>query len=160
MHNDWALCRRILIFKSEVDVIATKVLNLIGAPVDFTKNKKSGEFADHYDLRIPEDALIKKTGDNLSQHRAKNVPKVREQIKEYVEEKQEVDNYLPIRQLNTFTNDWKIKARVVKKAPIRTWNNAKGTGKILNIDLLDRAGTGIQATFFNDAAEKYNVEIE
>lgn len=85
-------------------------------------------------------------------------PKVK---KQYVEEKVEVtDNYMPIKLLNTFVSDWKIKARVTKKAPIRTWNNAKGTGKILNIDLLDRQGTGIQATFFNDAAEKYNELIE
>mgnify|MGYP006985908116 CR=1 FL=1 len=54
-----ALCFRILIFKSDVTVIPTKVDKVIGAPVDFAKNKKSGEFADSYDLRIPEDKIIK-----------------------------------------------------------------------------------------------------
>ena len=59
MQYDLALCFRILIFKSDVTVIPTKVDKVIGAPVDFAKNKKSGEFADSYDLRIPEDKIIK-----------------------------------------------------------------------------------------------------
>jgi len=70
------------------------------------------------------------------------------------------ENYMPIKHLNSFSKDWKIKARVTKKAPLRTWNNSKGTGKLLNIDLVDREGTGIQATFFNDAADKFNNMIE
>jgi len=63
--------------------------------------------------------------------------------------------YMPIKCLNAFASDWKIKARVTKKGDMRTWNNAKGTGKLMNIDLVDREGTGIQATFFNEQAEKF-----
>jgi len=33
--------------------------------------------------------------------------------------------------------EWKIKARVTKKGDMRTWNNARGSGKLFNIELLD-----------------------
>lgn len=49
--------------------------------------------------------------------------------------------YMPIKALNQFSNDWVIKARIVKKADIRAWKNAKGEGKLLNIDLIDRENT-------------------
>jgi len=62
--------------------------------------------------------------------------------------------YMPIKALNQFSNDWVIKARVVKKAPVKTWTNAKSSGQLLNFDLVDKEGTMIQATAFNDAATK------
>ena len=63
--------------------------------------------------------------------------------------------YTPIKCLNLYTQDWKIKARVVKKSDLRNWKNAKGEGTILNIDLMDSDQTMIQGTFFNEHAEKY-----
>ena len=48
---------------------------------------------------------------------------------------------MPIKALNQFTTDWMIKARVVKKAPIRSWKNAKTSGQLLNFDLVDKEGT-------------------
>lgn len=51
------------------------------------------------------------------------------------------DAYMPIKALNQFSTDWVIKARVVKKADIRNWKNARGEGQLLNIDLVDREGT-------------------
>jgi replication factor A1 len=56
---------------------------------------------------------------------------------------------MPISALNSFSMDWRIKARVLKKPPIRTYKNAKGEGQILTVDLIDRDGTMIQATMFN-----------
>ena len=37
---------------------------------------------------------------------------------------------------------------MTKKGEPRTWKNARGEGILLNIDLIDREGTQIQATFF------------
>jgi hypothetical protein len=37
-----------------------------------------------------------------------------------------IHQYTPIKSLNSFLFDWKIKARVTKKQPIKTWVNAKG----------------------------------
>jgi replication factor A1 len=66
------------------------------------------------------------------------------------------DQFAPIRVLNNFSTDWKIKARIVKKYDKKEWSNAKGNGVLLNIDLMDKEGTMIQATFFNDAALKFD----
>ena len=65
-------------------------------------------------------------------------------------------HYTPIKSLNTFLFDWKIKARITKKNPLKTWQNAKSSGHILNLELIDSHGTQIQATFFKDQAEKYS----
>ena len=37
--------------------------------------------------------------------------------------------------------DWIIRARVTKKGQVKTFTNQKGTGKLLNIDLVDFYGT-------------------
>ena len=34
--------------------------------------------------------------------------------------------YIPVSCLNTFTHDWAIKVRMVKKYPMKSWNNARG----------------------------------
>lgn len=68
--------------------------------------------------------------------------------------------YMPIRALNSFSNDWKIKARITKRGELRSWNNQKSKGQLLGIDLVDKDGTAIQATFFNDAAIKYSATLQ
>jgi hypothetical protein len=50
----------------------------------------------------------------------------------------ETNQYTPIKSLNTFLFDWKIKARVTKKLPKKSWKNAKGGGNLLNIELIDQ----------------------
>lgn len=59
--------------------------------------------------------------------------------------------FIPISCLNTFSQDWAIKARVSKKYPVRHWNNARGQGSLFKIDLIDRGDSQIEATFFSDA---------
>jgi replication factor A1 len=44
---------------------------------------------------------------------------------------------------------------VTKKSEKRTWTNNKGSGTLFSVELLDRDGTQIVATFFKDAAEKF-----
>ena len=63
---------------------------------------------------------------------------------------------MPIKALNQFNSEWCIRARILKKAPLRTYSNAKGDGVILNLDLVDNEGTMIQATSFNDTAKKFD----
>ena len=55
--------------------------------------------------------------------------------------KDNVCQYTPIKSLNTFLFDWKIKARITKKHMIKTWKNARGEGQIMNIELIDGSGT-------------------
>ncbi len=51
--------------------------------------------------------------------------------------------YTPIKSLNTFLYEWKIKARVQKKGDLKHWNNSKGSGTLLNIELIDNYNTQI-----------------
>ena len=67
---------------------------------------------------------------------------------------------MPVSCLNTFTQDWVIKVKVCKKYDLKHWNNARGTGTLLNVDLMDKSSGQIQATFFNDAATKWHEGLE
>mgnify|MGYP001794358039 CR=1 FL=1 len=49
-------------------------------------------------------------------------------------------NYTPIKSLNTFLFDWRIKARITKKYPKKDWKNANKNGTLLNIELIDFSG--------------------
>ncbi len=68
--------------------------------------------------------------------------------------------YTPIKSLNTFLFDWKIKARVTKKHQMRNYTNARGAGHILKIELIDNQGTQIEGTFFNEQALTNNSTLE
>ncbi|KAL1462309.1 hypothetical protein WDU94_014152 [Cyamophila willieti] len=65
----------------------------------------------------------------------------------------------PIVSLSPYQNKWTIKARVTNKTPIREWNNARGSGKLFSIDLLDDSGE-IRATMFNAECDRFHDMIE
>ena len=67
---------------------------------------------------------------------------------------------MPVKALNQFNKDWCIKVRVLKKNPLRTYKNARGEGCILSFDLIDREGTMIQATCFNDKAKELADKVQ
>lgn len=52
----------------------------------------------------------------------------------------EDNQYLPIEGLSPYINDWIIKGRVTKKTQIREWNNARGSGCLFSITIMDKAG--------------------
>ena len=62
--------------------------------------------------------------------------------------------FTPIADLNMYQNRWTIRARVTHKAPIKTWSNAKGEGRLFSIDLQDET-CDIRATFFKEAVDKW-----
>jgi ssDNA-binding replication factor A large subunit len=62
---------------------------------------------------------------------------------------------LPISEISAYHTKWTIKARVTNKAPMRTFKKGAGEGKVFSVDLLDADGGEIRASFFNDAAEKF-----
>lgn len=68
--------------------------------------------------------------------------------------------YQMVTQLSPFQKDFKIKVRVTRKGPIRTWNNDRGSGKLFSVDFLDMQGGEIQATCFNDVADKFYPLLE
>ncbi|CAH1725501.1 unnamed protein product [Aphis gossypii] len=71
----------------------------------------------------------------------------------------DVSNIHPINSLSPYQNKWTIRARVVNKAPIRTWNNQRGEGKLFSMDLLDESGE-IRATAFNSECDKFFDMVE
>lgn len=63
----------------------------------------------------------------------------------------------PIESLSPYQNNWTIKGRVSYKGDVRTWSNAKGEGKLFNVNFLDESDE-IRATAFNEMADKlYNL---
>lgn len=62
--------------------------------------------------------------------------------------------FVPISVLNTFVTDWTFKAKVVRITS-REYNNAKGPGKLMNLDLIDKHNTMIQATLFNEGVDRF-----
>ena len=60
----------------------------------------------------------------------------------------------PIESLSPYQNNWTIKGRVSYKSDVRTWSNAKGEGKLFNVNFLDESDE-IRATAFNDMADKF-----
>jgi hypothetical protein len=53
----------------------------------------------------------------------------------------EDQSFTPIKSLNTFLFDWKIKARVTKKHAKKSWKNSRSEGTLLNIELIDKEGS-------------------
>jgi len=63
-----------------------------------------------------------------------------------------------VKNLNPYqSQNFSIKVRVQKKGQIRHWSNARGDGKVANIDLMDEDGTEIRCCMFNDQCDRlYN----
>lgn len=68
-------------------------------------------------------------------------------------------NIFPISSLNPYQGRWTIRARVTSKPPIRTYNNSRGEGKVMSVDLVDESGE-IRATAFNETAERLHRQFE
>ena len=64
------------------------------------------------------------------------------------------DVFTPIKALSHFSSDWCIRVRILKRSELRSYKNEKGEGVLLNMDLIDREGTMIQATAFGEVAEE------
>jgi len=122
----------------------------IGAPRDYLENFNSKTFNDSIDISIPKASGSEQTplkdSDYLGEPRtAPSTAKksTKEEMKETKNKEPElkkslpIDQYTPIKTLNTFIFEWKIKARITKKGEKKTWKNAKGSGTLLNIELID-----------------------
>jgi len=64
-------------------------------------------------------------------------------------------SYTPIDKLNPYTNRWTLRARVTSKGDVKTWDNAKGSGKLMKILIMDESAE-IDAVFFKAGVEKYD----
>lgn len=60
---------------------------------------------------------------------------------------------MPIKFLTPYQTGWTIKARVMNKSDIRHYSNARGEGKLFNVDLTDADGE-IRGTGFNRECDR------
>jgi len=63
-------------------------------------------------------------------------------------------SFHPVKSINMFMKDFKIKVRVTKKNSVRHWKNARTEGKLFSVNLLDAEGTEIQGTAFNETVDR------
>jgi replication factor A1 len=77
-----------------------------------------------------------------------------------VQQNANMGNVVPINSLNPYQNKWTIKAQVSQKSQIRTWNNAKGEGKLFSMTLRDDQGGEIRCTMFKEGVDKYYDMLE
>jgi len=69
----------------------------------------------------------------------------------------------PINELSPYHRAWVIKARITSVSAPRTFQRkgaGGGEGKLFSLELLDAEGGQIRATFFNEAVDKYQKELE
>jgi hypothetical protein len=91
----------------------------IGNPRDYDQNRQAPDsFLLETDLSIPQPTTE-------PQH---SVPEPILDLKE---------SFTPIKSLNTFLFEWKIKARITKKHLKKSWRNQRSSGSLLNIELID-----------------------
>ena len=75
-------------------------------------------------------------------------------------------NFFPIREITPYHKSWTIKGRVTQKSQMREFNRmgkgggGGGQGKVFSIDLVDKDGGEIRASFFNEAAQKYGETVQ
>lgn len=68
---------------------------------------------------------------------------------------------LPISELSPYQAKWMIKGRVTAKSQRRTFNNRAGQpGKVFSVDLLDKFGGEIRASFFNEAVDQFEEQLK
>eukprot|EP01028_Stygiella_incarcerata_P003017 TRINITY_DN1572_c0_g1_i1.p1 TRINITY_DN1572_c0_g1~~TRINITY_DN1572_c0_g1_i1.p1 ORF type:complete len:622 (-),score=196.08 TRINITY_DN1572_c0_g1_i1:855-2720(-) len=66
----------------------------------------------------------------------------------------------PISSLNQYQKSWKIKARVTEKKPVKEYSNARGSGKLQNVELMDQEGTAIRAVMFGKEVDRIGPMLE
>lgn len=69
------------------------------------------------------------------------------------------DRFVAIASLTPYMNKWTIKARVTQKGEMRTWNNAKGTGKLFSFTVIDES-CDLKVTAFKEDADKFEPIIK
>merc|ERR1712071_57643 len=63
-------------------------------------------------------------------------------------------NVTRLDQISPYSNAWEAEVRLLKRDPIREWNNARGTGKLQKLLISDDSGK-MQMTLWKDEVDKF-----
>lgn len=69
-------------------------------------------------------------------------------------------SFQPIQSLNPYNNSWTIRARIANKQPLRTFEKSGTSKSVFSVELVDEQGTQIEATLWDEVADKYYPELE
>ena len=67
---------------------------------------------------------------------------------------------MTLNMLSMMSENWRIKARILKKSEKRTWKSARGEGNVFSIDIVDCNGTEMNCSFFNASCDKWSELLE
>lgn len=145
-----------MVLKTAPEVLYKGIKVTIGTPEDWSKNNQKGSFPVDYNTKIPlpstddddiEAALNQMRISEFSDEEQKGGftkgNNVQERRMPFANAASDASMYMPVKALNQFSTDWRIKVRVTKKSDMRKWNNARGTGELFNVDLVDVDGAQI-----------------
>jgi replication factor A1 len=156
--------RPVWILGEVLNVIYTDIHRIIGKPKDYATHSKDKSInIEEADIAISFGTPSpKKDGSSCDEDQTdiNNDSPTKEgpiKLSESIDEKHE---FTPIRAINSFLPEWKLRAKVTRKGEIKTWSNSRGTGYLLNIELTDSKGDQIQATFFKEAVDAFDPIIE
>ena len=114
-----------MIIKHQIELVATGLTKAIGSPEDIDKNLEKGNFIIGTDLSIPntdeKPSSLEEGMGGIDLNEQKRISSGLDRVQKALE-----DQFMPIKALNQFTTDWRFKARIVKKPPMREYRNQKG----------------------------------
>lgn len=132
----------VMILKTAPTVLY-KSVNLIGNPEEYVKRKQTNSFP-AYETKIPvrtEENDIEAAMESMKISLSDNEEEKTGGRTDW--RKSDADLFMPVKVLNQFSSDWRIKVRVTKKYDVKRWNNARGNGELFNVDMVDQEGTQI-----------------
>ena len=155
--------RNIIVLTRPPIMLVPKLTQKIGDPREYEQNLKNNNFSKNADISIPQvgqPAGARPAPPPLAGAGRYEESKVT-RASGIIQNRMAADNdlYTPVKALNTFNPDWKIKVRITKKGDVKHWKNARGEGYLLNVDLIDAYGDQIQGTFFKEGVDKYKDDL-
>lgn len=146
-----------LLMLCDFKVVFSKVPRVVGKPVLYREGAENPSGNNE----IPSEVLRKQT-ETVTNPQTSTAKPLAEDNKqpsggyriESDDENDEQDHYTLIANLNHYDRSFKIRGRIIKKTPIKSFNTKGKEGCVFNIIIKDES-QAIQAVFFNEVAKRF-----